>query len=41
MNVEAIKEKFPQWIYERIMDLKAQFQTFDINQDGLIDFQEL
>jgi len=41
MKVESIKARYPQWSYEQIMDLKAQFQTFDLNQDGLIDFQEL
>ena len=34
-------EKYPMWEYDDLMDLKAQFQTFDVNQDGLIDFTEL
>lgn len=41
MDMQAIRGKYPLWSYEDLMDLKAQFQTFDINQDGLIDFQEL
>lgn len=41
MDVETIKNRFPHWTDEMILDLKAQFQTFDINLDGLIDFQEL
>ena len=41
VDMESIKQKFPHWSYEDIMDIKAQFQTFDVNQDGLIDFVEL
>jgi len=41
MDMKKIREKYPLWTYEDLMDLKAQFQTFDINQDGLIDFEEL
>lgn len=40
-NASMLKEKFPNWTMEQILDLKSQFQTFDLNQDGLIDFQEL
>ena len=41
MDMKKVREKYPLWTYEDLMDLKAQFQTFDINQDGLIDFEEL
>ena len=34
-------EKFPKFTTQLISDLKIQFQTFDLNQDGLIDFHEL
>ena len=34
-------EKFPKFTPQLISDLKIQFQTFDLNQDGLIDFHEL
>jgi len=40
-DMKRISQKYPGWNYEDIMDLKAQFQTFDINQDGLIDYEEL
>lgn len=32
---------FPDMTSDDIMDMKAQFQTFDINKDGLMDYQEL
>merc|ERR1712178_187836 len=41
MDMKKVREKYPLWTYEDLMDLKAQFQTFDINQDGLIDFEDL
>lgn len=34
-------EKFPKFTLGEISDLKLQFQTFDLNQDGLIDCNEL
>jgi len=36
-----LTEKFPLWREENIRELKAQFQTFDVKQDGIIDFHEL
>jgi len=41
MDMNAILNLFPEWNTEYVMDLKAQFQTFDLNNDGLIDFKEL
>ena len=41
MDVEAIRAKYPNWTADAVLDLKAQFQSFDLNLDGLIDFQEL
>lgn len=41
MTHEALIEKFPMWTEDNVLELKAQFQTFDVKQDGLIDFVEL
>ena len=38
---EALAEKFPMWNEENILELREQFQAFDVKQDGIIDFQEL
>lgn len=40
-NPQKLLQKFPFWDVERILDLKSQFLMFDLNQDGLIDFEEL
>lgn len=40
-DVAKVKEKFPSLDESLILDLKVQFQTFDLNQDGVIDFREL
>eukprot|EP00918_Siedleckia_nematoides_P028946 GHVU01062203.1.p1 GENE.GHVU01062203.1~~GHVU01062203.1.p1 ORF type:complete len:192 (+),score=31.00 GHVU01062203.1:380-955(+) len=40
-NVVEMAERFENFTVQDILDLKAQFQTFDLNQDGLIDFPEL
>ena len=34
-------EKFPKFDVDKIADLKLQFQAFDLNHDGLIDFNEM
>ena len=36
-----LKKRFPFWSVDDIVDLKAQFQSFDRNYDGLIDFEEM
>ena len=36
-----MKQRYPHWSVDQIMDLKAQFQIFDVNADGLIDFVEM
>ena len=41
MDVDSIRAKYPHWTDEMVLDLKAQFQSFDLNLDGLIDFNEL
>ena len=33
--------EFPRFTESDILDLKLQFQTFDLNQDGIIDYKEL
>ncbi|XP_013419291.1 uncharacterized protein LOC106179995 [Lingula anatina] len=38
---EVLLHRFPQWDEEDIWELKAEFQTFDFNQDGILDFNEL
>ena len=41
IDYDMLMSRYPQWTMEDILDLKAQFQSFDLNQDGLIDFNEL
>ena len=41
INVSSICAKYPQWKEDNINDFKVQFQNFDLNKDGLIDFEEL
>lgn len=38
---EAYARRFPQWESEDIGDYKIQFEIFDLNRDGLIDFKEM
>merc|ERR1711948_191109 len=38
---ETYKKDFPNITEQELMDLKLQFQTFDLNMDGLIDYNEL
>jgi len=38
---EAYAKRFPQWDAEDIGDFKVQFEIFDLNRDGLIDFKEM
>lgn len=33
--------KFPKFNLDDIADLKLQFQAFDLNNDGLIDYNEM
>lgn len=40
-TLRNIREKYPNWDDNFILDTKAKFQTFDTNQDGVIDFLEL
>ncbi|CAH1800795.1 unnamed protein product [Owenia fusiformis] len=41
VDMEAILARYPRWTADDIQDYKTQFQTFDPNLDGLIDFNEL
>jgi len=41
LTYEKIAEKFPMWNEANVLELRSQFHTFDVNQDGLIDFHEL
>ncbi|CAK8678869.1 unnamed protein product [Clavelina lepadiformis] len=38
---EAYAKRFPQWEPDDIGDYKIQFEIFDLNCDGLIDFKEM
>nr|XP_009860431.1 uncharacterized protein LOC104266302 [Ciona intestinalis] len=38
---EDYAKRFPQWEAEDIGDYKVQFEIFDLNRDGLIDFKEM
>ena len=38
---DKYRKEFPGITEQEINDLKLQFQTFDLNQDGLIDYNEL
>lgn len=40
-DFRSLIEEFPDFNDSDIVDLRLQFQTFDLNQDGIIDFQEL
>lgn len=40
-DFRSLIEEFPDFNESDIVDLRLQFQTFDLNQDGIIDFQEL
>ncbi|XP_031551458.1 calmodulin-related protein-like [Actinia tenebrosa] len=40
-DFQTLAEEFPKFDMSDILDLRLQFQTFDINQDGIIDFNEL
>ena len=41
MQIKELCKEFPRFTESDISDLKLQFQTFDLNQDGLIDYGEL
>lgn len=40
-DFRSLIEEFPEFKEGDIVDLRLQFQTFDLNQDGIIDFKEL
>nr|XP_058955344.1 uncharacterized protein LOC131782607 [Pocillopora verrucosa] len=40
-DFRSLIEEFPEFKESDISDLRLQFQTFDLNQDGIIDFREL
>lgn len=40
-DFRSLIEEFPEFKESDIVDLRLQFQTFDLNQDGIIDFKEL
>ena len=40
-DFQSLIEEFPEFTNSDIIDLRLQFQTFDLNQDGIIDFNEL
>ena len=41
MTYEHVRREFPGMTYETMIDLRTQFQTYDLNHDGLVDFAEL
>ena len=40
-DFRSLIEEFPDFKESDIVDLRLQFQTFDLNQDGIIDNEEL
>jgi len=40
-DFRSLIKEFPEFKEGDIVDLRLQFQTFDLNQDGIIDFKEL
>ena len=40
-DFRSLIEEFPEFKEADIVDLRLQFLTFDLNQDGIIDFKEL
>ncbi|EGD76509.1 hypothetical protein PTSG_07626 [Salpingoeca rosetta] len=40
-NTARLLSMYPQWTDSDIADLKDQFHSFDVNQDGMIDFEEM
>ena len=40
-DFKSLIDEFPEFTDSDIIDLRLQFQTFDINQDGIIDYKEL
>ncbi|XP_074637104.1 uncharacterized protein LOC141895222 [Acropora palmata] len=40
-DLKALAKQFSDLDEAEILDLKLQFQTFDLNQDGIIDYEEL
>jgi len=41
LTPDELAERYPMWNRDNLIELRAQFQTFDLKQDGIIDFQEL
>ncbi|XP_074643567.1 uncharacterized protein LOC141900532 [Tubulanus polymorphus] len=41
LDPRSLKAKFPNWETQQLLDMKSQFLLFDLNKDGLIDFDEL
>ncbi|XP_020916673.2 probable calcium-binding protein CML23 [Exaiptasia diaphana] len=40
-DFQTLTNEFPRFDMSDILDLRLQFQSFDVNQDGIIDFNEL
>lgn len=40
-HIRELCKEFPRFTESDVLDLKLQFQTFDLNQDGIIDYNEL
>lgn len=40
-DFRSLIDEFPEFKEGDIVDLRLQFQTIDLNQDGIIDFKEL
>ncbi|XP_071946646.1 uncharacterized protein [Antedon mediterranea] len=40
-DIRALANKYTQWTEADIFDFRLLFQEFDLNHDGLIDFEEL
>eukprot|EP00055_Hartaetosiga_balthica_P015231 m.88670 g.88670 ORF g.88670 m.88670 type:complete len:125 (-) comp8813_c2_seq4:1746-2120(-) len=40
-NISKWMKLYPCWCESDFADLKDQFHTFDVNQDGMIDFEEM
>ncbi|XP_035690973.1 calmodulin-related protein 97A-like isoform X2 [Branchiostoma floridae] len=40
-NYDELIEQYPKWTVDDINAFRMQFKSFDLNQDGLIDYREL
>ena len=41
VTAKEIQAKYPNLTVDEIRDMRAQFQHYDVNNDGVLDFDEL